>query len=61
MEWRLDTTAYPESGWGHLRNGVWGSKLNLQDPNFTPFTNMPELIALLGESLAFGKHMVARK
>ena len=57
VEWRLDSVAYPQSGWAHLRDGVWGSRLNLRDPGFTPFTNMPELIALLGESLAFGKQL----
>ena len=37
VEWPLDTTANPESGWGHLRGGVWWSQLDLKDPNFTLF------------------------
>ena len=55
-EWKLDERTYPPSQWQHLKEkGVYGAFLDLKDPNFTPFTDLPVLIKLLAEALAGGK------
>ena len=56
IEDRLDSGHYPRSQWQHLKeSGVWGAKMNLTSPDFKSFSDLPELISLLGQSLAAGR------
>ena len=57
VEDRLDPGHYPRSQWQHLKDagGVWGAKMDLTAPDFKAWSDMPELISLLGQSLAAGR------
>ena len=58
VEWRLDARTYPVENYAHLKqSGSWGSFMDLGSPEFRIFAEVPELIALLGESLAGGRAM----
>ena len=61
VEWRLDARTYPQEMYAHLKqSGIWGSFMDLQSPDFRIFEEVPELISLLGQSLAGGR-VVSRK